>query len=84
MATESYQRLTASGVVMPTKGRLAGFYVSSTSSGTLTLYDNTTASGPQVTGTITPAVGWNALPVDLQNGLFAAIGGTLDVTFVGG
>jgi hypothetical protein len=58
--------------------------VASTSSGTLTLYDNVAASGTQVTGLITPAVGWNPLPVDLQTGLYASIGGTLDCTFVNG
>ena len=74
-------QITASGVVVGSRARLAGFYVSSTSSGTLVLYDNTAASGTQLAGTITPAVGWNAFPVDLQNGLYATVGGTINVTF---
>lgn len=81
MATKSYGHLTASGSVCASRGRLAGFYVNSTTAGTLLLYDNTAASGTQITGTITPAIGWNALPVDFQTALFATIGGTLDVTF---
>ena len=84
MATKSYLRLTASGVVIGSRGRLAGFYVASTTSGTITLYDNpSAASGTQISGTITPSTGWNAYPVDGLTGIYATIGGTLDVTFLG-
>jgi hypothetical protein len=63
-------------------GAIIGFYVSSTSSGTITLYDGQSASGTQITGTITPAVGWAYFPVSYRNGLFVVVGGTIDVTFV--
>lgn len=81
MATKSYGRVTATGQVCASKCRISGFYVASTTAGTLTLFDNTSAAAPQVTGTITPAIGWNALPLDFQTALWAVIGGTLDVTF---
>jgi len=81
MATKSYGRITATGQVCASRGRLAGFYVASTTSGTITLYDNTSAASPQISGTITPAVGWNAYPIDFQTALWAVIGGTIDVTF---
>lgn len=81
MATKSYGRLTATGAVCASRGRLNGFYVSNTTAGTLVLFDNASAASPQITGTITPTIGWNALPVDFQTGLWAVIGGTLDVTF---
>lgn len=78
----TYRRLTASGQVKASAGKLLGFYVASTTSGTLTLFDNTAGSGTQITGSITPAVGWHALPVNFTIGCFATIGGTaLDVTF---
>jgi len=81
MATKSAFRITASAAVVTGRARIAGFYVASTTSGTLTLYDNTAASGTQLSGTITPAVGWNPFPVDVANGLYATVGSTIDVTF---
>lgn len=83
MATKSYGRVTASGVICASRGRLAGFFVASTTAGTIVLYDNTAASGTQISGTITPAAGaFYPFPVDFQTGLYATIGGTLDVTFL--
>lgn len=65
------------------QGAILGFYVNSTSSGTLVLSSNNAgAAGTAFTGTITPAIGWNFLPVVSPNGIFATIGATLDVTFV--
>ena len=82
MSVKSPKRVTASGTVITGPCRIAGFYVSSTSSGTLVLYDNTAASGTQISGTITPAAGlFHPFPVDVQNGLYATVGGTIDVTF---
>lgn len=65
------------------QGAILGFYVNSTSSGTLVLSSNNAgAAGTAFTGTITPAIGWNFLPVVSAGGIFATIGATLDVTFV--
>lgn len=64
-------------------GCILGFYVNSTSTGTLILSSNNAgAAGTAFTGTITPAIGWNFFPVVTPNGIFATIGGTLDVTFI--
>lgn len=77
-------RITTTGQVQSQACRLRGFYVSSTSSGTLVLR-NGNSSGEQVSGTITPAVGWHEFPVRCESGLHATIGGSsLDVTFVFG
>lgn len=73
-------RLTASGQVLAVPGQLLGFYIANTTAGTLILGDSLTASNP-VSGTITPAIGWNEWPGIFQVGIFATIGGTLDVTF---
>lgn len=63
-------------------GAIIGFYVNNTSSGTLVLSSNNAgAAGTAFTGTITPGIGWNAFPIANPNGIFATIGGTLDVTF---
>ncbi len=75
-------RLTATGQVKATAGRVVGFYVASTNSGTLVLRDGD-GSGTQITGTITPAVGWHFFPAHFSRGLHATIGGSaLDVTFL--
>lgn len=81
----SAKRLTATGTVTALDCQLLGFYVSSTTSGTLVLRIDG-ASGTQVSGTITPAIGWNEFPLSApkgtNGGLHATIGGTaLDVTF---
>lgn len=74
------KRITATGTIMAIGGRVLGFYVASTSSGTLVLRDGG-ASGTQISGTITPAVGWHAWPAGFVTDLHATVGGTIDVTF---
>ena len=73
---------TASGVVKAAPGDLLGFYVNSTTAGTLILHDHASAASNAVTGTITPAVGWHPLPLKMSTGIYAEIGGTLNVTLV--
>ncbi len=72
--------LTATAVVQAAGGALLGFYVNSTSSGTIVLR-NDGASGNAISGTITPAVGWHSFPASFGANLHATIGGTLNVTF---
>jgi len=72
--------LTDDGIVSRVAGNLIGFYVNSTNAGTLVIH-NATAATSAVTGTITPVIGFHALPLYLTGGCFAEIGGTaLDVT----
>jgi hypothetical protein len=80
----SYIRRTASGNVKNTSGALLGFYVASTTTGTIQFYDDAaTGTATPISGVITPAVGWNTLPIAYAAGLNAVIGGTaLDVTIV--
>jgi hypothetical protein len=62
-----------------------GFFVNSSTSGTIQFYDSaTTTTTMPITGAITPAAGnWYPLPVCYSNGLYAVIGGTaLNVTIV--
>ena len=78
----SWSNKTATGTVKTGSGLMTGFYVNSTTAGTIIFYDAVTATNA-ITGTITPAVGWHALPVNFDTGLYVAIGGTaLDVTVV--
>lgn len=74
------KNLTASGAISLSAGALLGFYVNSTSSGTIVLRDGG-AAGAAISGTITPAVGWHAFPAACANGCYATIGATIDATF---
>ena len=73
--------LTASGAISALPGALLGFYVNSTTSGTIVLKDGG-ASGTAISGTITPAVGWNAFPAVFTTSAYATIGATINVTFI--
>lgn len=65
-------------------GELIGFYVSSTSSGTITFYDDNdgTCNSSAKTGTITPAVGWHFLPLRFSTAICALTASTINVTVV--
>jgi hypothetical protein len=73
--------LTATAALSTKPARLVGFYVNSTTAGTIVLRDGG-ASGTVVSGTITPAVGWHFFPASFSISAHATIGGTLDVTFI--
>lgn len=73
--------ITATGnVVASTDCTLIGFYVNSTTGGTLVLKRGG-SSGTAISGTITPAIGFHRFPAACPAGLHATIANTLDVTF---
>ena len=74
--------LTGTNTVSVVSGSLLGFYVNSTTSGTLVLRvgSSGTSSGTVICGTITPAIGWHRYPAYCPSGLHATIANTLDVT----
>jgi hypothetical protein len=67
-------------VVATRNGMLIGFYVNSTSAGTIVLKQGG-SGGTAISGTITPAVGWHTFPAAFVAGLHATVGGTISVTF---
>jgi len=76
-----YKNITATGAVSTGACQLIGFYVNSTTIGTLVLRDGG-ASGTVMSGTITPAIGFHRFPANVGVSLYATIAGTgLDVTF---
>ena len=76
-----YKNITATGAVSTGSCQLIGFYVNSTTVGTLVLR-NGGASGEVMSGTITPAIGFHRFPANVGVSLYATVGGTaLDVTF---
>lgn len=75
-----YKNITGTGVVSAGPGALLGFYVNSTTTGTIVLRDGG-ASGTVMCGTITPAIGFHPFPGTFgAGGLHATIANTLDVT----
>ena len=76
-----YKNIIATGAVTPGPCQLIGFYINSTTAGTLVLRDGG-ASGTVMSGTITPAIGFHRFPANVGTSLHATIAGTgLDVTF---
>ena len=70
--------VTETATINPASGRLLGFYVNSTNAGTVVIDDG----GTDISGTITPAIGWHAFPAAYGTDLGVTIAGTaLDVTF---
>ncbi len=72
--------LAASGAISLNAGALLGFYVNSTSTGTIVLRDGG-ASGTAISGTITPAIGFHRFPAACTAGCYATLANTINVTF---
>ncbi len=73
--------LSSSGAISVGPCQLLGFYVNSTSSGTMNILDGG-SSGTALCGTITPAIGFHRFPADIgRSGYFTKVSGTIDVTF---
>ena len=72
------KNLTATGSISLVAGSLLGFYVNSTTAGTIVIRDG--SGGTVLSGTITPAIGWHSFPAACVTGCHFTIGGTLDVT----
>jgi hypothetical protein len=74
--------LAASGAISLMPGSLVGFYVASTTSGTIVLRDGG-SGGTAISGTITPAAGWHTFPAAITSasGAYATIANTISVTF---
>jgi hypothetical protein len=75
-----YKNITGTGAVSTGPCQLIGFYVNSTTGGTLVLTDGG-AGGTAMSGTITPAIGFHRFPANVGSSLYATIANTLNVTF---
>ncbi len=71
--------LTGSGAVSLVSGSLLGFYVNSTTAGTIVIR-NGGASGTAISGTITPVIGFHAFPAYMTSTCYFTIANTLNVT----
>jgi len=82
-----YQDITADTLIQTGKGKVYGFIVNSHTSGTLKLWDNTSAAGTVIMNTFTFPTGSSVQKftddgIDFYTGLFADIGGTVDITIL--
>lgn len=70
--------------VLASDGVLLGIFVSTSTSGTVTIYDSatTTTTTKLVDTTGTLSVGWYPIPITFTNGCYIVIGGTLKATAV--
>jgi len=82
----TYTNLSASALVKTGAGVLKGIVVNSHSSGTLKLWDNTSAATTVILNTITFAAGSGIVltfpAIEFSTGLYATIGGTADITLL--
>jgi len=79
----SYANISASALVKTGAGQVYGIIINSHSSGTIKLWDNTSAATTVLCNTITFAAGERWIPLfgmTFGTGLYATIGGTADVT----
>lgn len=77
--------LSASALIKTGAGNVYGVVINSHTSGTLKLWDNTSAAGAILENTITFGVGERFIELKgeaFSTGLFATIGGTADITIL--
>lgn len=74
--------VTGTGTVSIVSGTLMGFYVNSTTGGTVVFRVGAAgaSSGTVISGTITPAIGFHRYPAYCPAGLHITIANTLDAT----
>jgi hypothetical protein len=76
-----YKNLSASGLVRTGAGQLLGIFVASSSSGTVKVWDNTSAATTVIVNTTSVSAGtFYPMPFAFNTGLFITIGGTADIT----
>ena len=79
----SYSNQTGTAAITTIPTVMTGFYVNSTSSGTIVFRDGgASGTGTTVSGTITPVIGWHFFPVSFSKTLHITIANTLDVTII--
>jgi hypothetical protein len=79
-----YKQITATGNVSPIGCKLLGILVSSSTVGTVTIYDSaTTTTTTKVVDTVTLTAGtWLPMPIGFASGVYIVVGGTLSATVV--
>lgn len=85
MESYGYKNITASTLIKTGYGSIKGVIINSHTSGTLKLWDNTSAATTVICNTISFGVGERFVPlydISFITGLYATIAGTADITIV--
>lgn len=82
LAVGNFRNLSATANIKAGQGALLGVLCSTSTGGTLILYDDAaTGTTTPITGTIALVAGqFYTLPVAFANGLYAVVGGTASIT----
>jgi len=76
-----YTNLSADTLVKTGEGHLVGIFVASSSSGTIKIWDNTSAATTVLVNTFSAsAATWYPLPFHFKTGLYVDVSGTIDCT----
>lgn len=86
LATAKYRNITADTLIKTGAGSVHGVVVNSHTSGTLKLWDNTSAASTVIANTYTFPAGSSVIsfptPIEFYTGLYADVGGTVDITII--
>lgn len=81
-----YRNITADTLIKTGSGTVYGVVVNSHTSGTLKLWDNTSAASTVICNTYTFPAGSSVITfptaVEFYTGLYADVGGTVDITII--
>ena len=85
-SSNTFKKVSSSGIVIPGEGVLEGMYVNSTSGGSIVLYNSPSGAadvGVGVGGTITPSAGYHYLGnLHATAGIYCSITGLpVNITF---
>lgn len=79
--TGCYENISSSTLIYTGACQLLGFKVNSATSGTVKIWDNTSAAAPIVINTTSVNAGeWHPVPATIVTGIYVTIGGTADIT----
>jgi len=69
----NYTSTNASSQIKGSDGTLGGFFVTATTAGTITIYDNTVSGGTVILATAILPVGFYPLPISFNNGCYITL-----------
>ncbi len=76
-----YVNLAASALVKTGEGFMVGIFVASSSSGTIKVWDNTSAATTVLVNTFSAIAGtWYPIPFRFKTGCYVTLAGTIDCT----
>ncbi len=82
-STWTAKNISATATIKSGNGRIGGWLVNASSSGTLTVYDGTSTGGRKLTNATPLTAGqFIPFPVSVQDGIHVVIGGTADITIL--